>query len=242
MSDHRTDHRPQKSDASPVDVQDIGHLFDLYSGKVRELEAIHNSIQITESAKAMVSGTLEEIMRRAANDNLPSVRIEIYNLERKIVEQLVKRPDDLYKLASRQFEELVCALLSDMGYEVKLTPETRDGGRDILAVAKTSIGELLTIIECKRYRAENPVSVSEIRSFLFTVRESDRASCGMFATTSYFSRDAANLAADYFYQLKLKDVQDIRTWLQQYGTWTQADRGGFWLPAPSKTLHIPAQG
>lgn len=241
MSDHRTDHKNEKEDFSPGDVQDIGSLFDLYSAKVRELEAINNSLQITERAKTMVSSTLDDIMRRAANDNVSPVNIEIYNLERKIVEQLVKRPDDLYKLASRQFEELVCALLSDMGYEVKLTPETRDGGRDIIAVARTSIGELLTIVECKRYRAENPVSVSEIRSFLFTVRESDRASCGMFATTSYFSRDAANLAADYFYQLKLKDVQDIRTWLQQYGTWTQADKGGFWLPEPIKTLHAPGQ-
>jgi restriction endonuclease Mrr len=241
MSDHRTDHKHEKRDFSPVDVQDIGSLFDLYSAKVRELEAINNSLQITERAKAMVSSTLDDIMGRAANDNLSPVHIEIHNLERKIVEQLVNRPDDLYKLASRQFEELVCALLSDMGYEAKLTPETRDGGRDIIAVAKTSIGELLTIVECKRYRAENPVSVSEIRSFLFTVRESDRASCGMFATTSYFSRDAANLAADYFYQLKLKDVQDIRTWLQQYGTWTQAEKGGFWLPEPIKTLHMPGQ-
>ena len=38
--------------------------------------------------------------------------------------------------------------------------ETRDGGRDILAVNKTSLGEHLFLVECKRHAPERPIGVS----------------------------------------------------------------------------------
>ncbi|MFN0244735.1 MAG: restriction endonuclease [Planctomycetota bacterium] len=215
----------------PSEVEDIDTLFELYARKVRELEIISNSLALTERLRTNIGGMFGAMTAQAANDNVQAAVVEVRQLERKIVQQLVRRPSDLHRMEPRHFEELVCALLADMGLEVKLTPATRDGGRDILAAWKTPVGELLTIVECKRYRPDRPVAVREIRSFLYTIRDGDRASCGMLATTSYFSKDAANLAADYVYQLNLKDARDIKQWLERYGTWTQSKSSGFWLPA-----------
>jgi len=219
----------------PSDIDDIDKLFDLYTQKVRELEILNNSIASTGRLRSVMADIVKSVTGRAANDNVDVVRVEIKQLEKRIVHQLAQRPDDLYRLEPRQFEELVCALLADMGLDVRLTPQVKDGGRDVLAVLKTPLGELLTIVECKRYRPDRPVRINEIRSFLFTVREYDRASCGLLATTSYFSPASSNLAADYAYLLKLRDVKDIRQWLAQYGTWTQSKNTGFWLPGGSSS-------
>lgn len=221
-------------DIQPSELENIDSLFDLYSKKIRDLEILDRSLETTNRAKEIMASLLSTMQKEAANDNVPGLRVEVKNLERTIIQRLAERPEDLHRLRSRQFEELVCALLADMGYEVQLTQATKDGGRDILAVVKTSVGELLTIVECKKYRKDRPVSIHEIRSFLFTVREKDRASFGLLATTSYFSRDSINLAADYAYQLKLEDFEGVHTWLKKYGTWTQGKDSGFWLPDRAK--------
>lgn len=231
-------HTDETADSNPLGIDDLELLFELYTRKVAELEAIEISLAMTQQLKSSIGHVLSDaamakLEASAANDNhKQTIATQVRILEYKIVEQLARRPDDVHRLTPRQFEELVCALLADMGLDVQLTPQTRDGGRDILAVAHTPLGEFLTIVECKKYRAENPVSIKEIRSFLFTIREYDRASCGLLASTSYFSKDASNLAADYMYQLKLKDAEDITGWLRQYGNWTNAGNSGFWLPNP----------
>jgi restriction system protein len=50
-----------------------------------------------------------------------------------MIEGLKKQPKDIFNITPRQYEELVAELMHDMGYEVTLTPATRDGGKDILA-------------------------------------------------------------------------------------------------------------
>jgi hypothetical protein len=51
----------------------------------------------------------------------------------RILRNLKKRPEDLHKLEPRQFEGVLADLLQDMGYEVTLTQQTRDDGKDIIA-------------------------------------------------------------------------------------------------------------
>lgn len=63
------------------------------------------------------------------------------------------------------------------------------------------------------------------------MRRGDCASCGLLATTSYFSKDAANLAANYAYQMKLRHFEGVKEWIARYGTRSQVERGGFWFPS-----------
>jgi len=221
----------------PTDEYDLGsktldEIFQLYSQKLQEMQLLEQGLATTERAKASVSQLLEMLGKSVANDNNPPPRITLLAIERELVARLASEPSELYRIQPRYFEELVCALLVDMGLDVHLTPATRDGGRDILAVSKSPFGNLLTIVECKRYAPHNKISVNELRSFLFTVRDQDRASCGLFATTSFFTRDAGKLAADYAYQLKLRDFGGLKEWLLNYGKWSETKRSGIWLPDP----------
>ena len=115
----------------------------------------------------------------------------------------------------RRFEELVAELFRRMGYEVVLTPTARDGGRDVHAFQKGGVGTLLTLVECKRFRPDRKVGVGVVRA-LFGVVEAERASHGIIATTSSFTRDAKLFQQNLQYRLSLRDFTDLAKWCKQY--------------------------
>lgn len=152
-------------------------------------------------------------------------------IQKELLRRVSESPQKVFELQPREFEELVAEILDRMGFRVHLTPQTRDGGRDILATVQSPIGELLTVVECKRYSAENPVGIAIVERMLYTIREKDRATLGMIVTTSRFTEDAAVTAARYQYQLFLRDYGHLRGWLRQYGTYVEDQTSGLWLPS-----------
>lgn len=170
----------------------------------------------------------EPVVPAAANRDALNVQIEAISSE--FIKYLSRHPDLLYKLEPRRFEVLVAELLSDMGYEVELTPETRDGGRDILAAFDLPHGKILTLVECKRFRPERKVGIDILERFLWVMDRKDKASCGLIATTSYFSPEAIATERDYQWRLRLRDFEGLKEWLSKYGSWTRSSRMGLWLP------------
>ena len=130
-----------------------------------------------------------------------------------LIADLATSPDLLYSLNPRRFEELVAELLSRRGMKTTLTPATRDGGRDILAVSETDMGRHLYLVECKRYAKHRPVDVSIVRE-LYGVLTAERATAGLIVTTSYFTRDALTFRAGVQHQLGFKEYQDLVSWLK----------------------------
>lgn len=63
-----------------------------------------------------------------------------------VIHELRRRPEDLYAFSSRKFEELIAHLIERWGYSVVLTPQTRDGGKDILVTTKHEFGEFLFLL------------------------------------------------------------------------------------------------
>jgi restriction system protein len=132
-----------------------------------------------------------------------------------LIEQLKQKPEDLYKITSRQFEEVIADLLTGMGFDVELTPETRDGGKDILAYMETPIGKVLTLVEAKQYNKNRPVGVSLVRS-LFGTLVDHQATSGLLVTTSRFAKPAKQFQERHKYQLELKEYGDVVSWLMKH--------------------------
>jgi hypothetical protein len=126
--------------------------------------------------------------------------------------RLARHPHEIYSLPPRKFEELIAELLSRDGFDVQLTPPTRDGGRDILAAQRTAVGDHLTLVECKRYAQHRAVDVALVRALLGTV-EHERATAGLLVTTSSFTGPARAFAEPVRYRLTLKDYADLTNWL-----------------------------
>lgn len=132
-----------------------------------------------------------------------------------LVERLRNHPQAIYQLPPRKFEELIAELLSDLGYEVELTPATRDGGKDILAYMSTPHGRVLCLVEAKRYRRDRPVGVELVRQLYGTLTDAE-ASSAMLVTTSSFSPDARTFQKRHEYRLALRDYGNIVDWMDGY--------------------------
>jgi len=132
-----------------------------------------------------------------------------------LIEKLKREPAGLFKISPRQFEEVIAELLTGMGMEVELTPETRDGGKDILAYMKTELGRILCLVEAKQYDEKRPVGVSLIRTLYGTVID-HQATTGMLVTTSRFAKPAKQFQERHKYQLTLKEYEDVVGWLLKH--------------------------
>jgi len=135
------------------------------------------------------------------------------SVEREILAYFGRHPELMYSLPPRKFEELVAAVFKQSGFDVELTPETRDGGIDIIAVRNDRlIGRALHFIECKRYLPHNTVGIGVVQRLLGVV-EQHRATKGVVVTTSSFSRDAKEVAASTCHRLELNEYQRVSAWL-----------------------------
>jgi hypothetical protein len=151
---------------------------------------------------------LEELART-------QVRIDVTSINEELVRYLAKHPEQMRELHPRKFEELVAELFHDMGYEVALTPQTRDGGIDFKAFRKEPFGTLLTLVECKRYRPDRRIGVGVVRA-LHGVLGVQHASHGVIVTTSFFTRDAKAEQQLIRGRMSLSDFNALTDWLAKY--------------------------
>ena len=133
----------------------------------------------------------------------------------RLLKALKKQPKDVFRLTPRQFEEVVADLLQDMDYDVTLTKQTNDGGADILAVKKTEVGDVLCLVDAKKYKESHKIGVGMVRTLLGTL-EDYRATSAMLATTSTYSPKAKAMQEKHQFRLSLKVYTDVVGWIQKF--------------------------
>jgi HJR/Mrr/RecB family endonuclease len=141
-----------------------------------------------------------------------SVPEVIRNLSDEFLLLLARRPELLYKVDPRLFEELIAEVFRKFNFEVSLTKQTRDGGIDIVAFDDLKYTKNQYIIECKRYEPEKKVGLGIVQR-LYGTKVSVRATKAFLVTSSYFSKDALEFAKQHFWELDLKDFNDVADWL-----------------------------
>lgn len=157
----------------------------------------------------------------SVTDNIPKGKIAalakpaLIYVKDRLVEELRRRPDSIYDLSPRKFEELLADLLADQGMAVQLTQETRDGGRDIIAEYDTPAGRILCLIDAKKYRKDRTVGVGLVRQLHGTLCD-HRATTAMMVTTSTYSSDARAYQQRHKWQLNLRDYTHVIEWLGKY--------------------------
>ncbi len=135
--------------------------------------------------------------------------------DKNIIRDIKRNPDIIYQIDSFKFEEIVAELLKAQGYEVQVTQQTRDGGKDIRAIHKTLLGEFLYYVECKKNRKDKNVGVGFVRE-LYGVVLSDKATAGILVTTSFFTEPAQKFQKQNCYQIQLKDYYVLKDWIDKY--------------------------
>lgn len=147
-----------------------------------------------------------------ATGDLRRVEISVREVNDALMAAIKARPELMHELSPRKFEEFVAELYSRSGFEVKLTPASKDGGVDVYAVQRAPFGSFLTVIDCKRYRADRPVEVGLVRKLYGAVMDTD-ASTGVIATTSYFTKGARTFQEQRQHRIGLQDFASLKRML-----------------------------
>lgn len=196
---------------------DEGPVFEsTVGGMVERLADEYGVIEFFEQLKRPDEG---EEMGTAHDLILPRggliLRADLSDINDELIGYLSRHPEKVQDLTPRKFEELVAALFRAKGYDVELTPATRDGGFDMRAFQRSAVGTFLTLIECKRYGPKRPVSVDVVRG-LYGVTEAEGATTGLLVTTSSFTRDARSFQDKNKYRIHLADHEALQAWLRDH--------------------------
>jgi hypothetical protein len=156
---------------------------------------------------------------------IPNQRIiaelsEINNTTPKLISLIQQDSSYIYRISPREFEEIIAEIFRQQGFEVELTKRTRDGGKDVIAVHRNSMGiDTRYFIECKRYAPDNKVDVGIVRALYGVHSGLSGANKSIIATTSSFTSEAVRFANEGLkskWEMDLKDINDVLGWISNY--------------------------
>lgn len=143
-----------------------------------------------------------------------SVIENIKGVGARIYEHCRLHPDALMRLDPREFEEFTSEAWARGGWEVQLTPISKDGGIDIYAARKDGFASVLYLVQCKRYSPTDPVGVEVVRE-LRGVVDLNRATGGSIVTTSRFTSGALEIQQTIPWTMTLHDLNAVEAWLDE---------------------------
>jgi Holliday junction resolvase len=129
-----------------------------------------------KNRKKIIQGQARNLLRTEID------KFESFNL---------KKQDYLLSLSPREFEDVIAKLFRNLGYKVKQTPYSNDGGRDAVATKD----DIIYSIECKRYGVDKSIGREPLQKF-FAAMHTDKAAKGFFISTCRFTKTAINYAKD----------------------------------------------
>lgn len=139
------------------------------------------------------------------------VQPDFSDLYEEIYERFHNYPDDSYHLDPRKFEILLDGIFRNNGYQTQLCSGKSDGGVDLRLYSNDVIGEVVTLVQAKRYATSNPIDLQAVQA-LSGVVEDERANRGLFVTTSRYLPCAQRFAARQNKRIKLATSNDVSRW------------------------------
>lgn len=139
-------------------------------------------------------------------------------IDQRFVDYLHSQPEDLSQIHWRQFEFLCGEFFRRNGYNVIITPPSRDGGIDVRAVRETAVlGPELVLIQAKRFADGRPVGIESVKALWSDVDDAN-ATRGVIATTSTLASGAQTFCQARHYRLTAAERPTVENWLKSMAT------------------------
>jgi len=203
------------SNLKPGDLAEIASRSEGHPLSLRLMLALIGQAGNPRAVLHAWDSTIRDELLPPQTRQSPKLYLEVADFNAEIFARLSREPALIRTLSPRRFEEFVAELLTQQGYEVSMTPPTKDGGFDLYAARKEGLGSFLYLVECKKYTPPNRVGVEIVRS-LHGVVQAKRATAGALVTTSFFTKGAAEFQRELGYQLHLHDFNAIKGWLHSW--------------------------
>lgn len=142
------------------------------------------------------------------------VKPDIAEVYEELFAHFANRPEDLQRLPAREFEILLSRIFQGQGFRTEIGPGSGDGGVDVRVWQRDPIGDVLTLVQAKRYASKRSIELEAV-SALSGVVEDERAHRGLFVTTSRFLPSSVSFAARQKGRIVLADSRDVASWCRQ---------------------------
>jgi len=154
--------------------------------------------------------------------------IEVVNdMIHKLCKLIAEDKASLEDLEWRDLERIIAESLSTIGFDIILTPSSKDGGKDIIAEWKMNGSKKQFYIEIKHWNKKSKVGMKYISSFL-KVNIKDKTNGGLFISSSGYTNDVLNYVNELSKQkIKLANETKVITLCKKM----EQVKSGLWLPS-----------
>ena len=116
------------------------------------------------------------------------VQVLIKSISHEFAKLVSETPDALDYLEWRDLERMMARVMEGLGFECKLTPPSKDGGKDLILVWRANSGDQSFIIELKHWRSGKRVGRKSVSDFMSVIVSENRTG-GLFLSTSGYAAD-----------------------------------------------------
>lgn len=160
------------------------------------------------------------------NIDLKEINIILKTMSYEFAKLISDNPENLRMLEWRQIEQMLAEVFEGIGFWVKLTPPSKDGGKDIILECHLNNKKQYYIIEVKHWRSGTKVGKQQIGEFLEIILKEERKG-GLFISTYGFCNNAFECLTEIGRQkLKFGSQEKIITLCRRY---IKAENG-LWSP------------
>ena len=142
------------------------------------------------------------------------IKPDFENINLELIEYFSKNPDALQNLGDRKFEKLLDVIFRNHGYITELGPGWADGGIDLRLIQKDTVGQILTLVQAKRYKKENAIRLDAVKALTATV-DRENANRGLFVTTSRYLPGVEKWASEQPTKIILAKSEDVAEWCRK---------------------------
>ncbi|SEN21686.1 restriction endonuclease [Nonomuraea pusilla] len=138
----------------------------------------------------------------------------------QLISILAADPAQIFEVEHRDFERIAAIVAEDLGFDVRLTRGSKDGGKDLILKCRDELGQIRSIyVEIKHWSSGKKVGPQELRKLL-TVIARDQVDGGLLISTSGFTNPAQKLLADLDKSdtVRLVELGEISTYMREYAS------------------------
>ena len=169
-------------DGSPVAAY-VEARWELVAGDLRASFGVAaEARQIIESATAFLQ---ERFGVQPAPLNAAEIQTLFAELSRRLAEAVAADPRALDHIEWRDVERMLAEVFTGLGFEVELTPSSKDGGKDLVLTITSEVGQRRYFVEVKHWRSGKKVGPGVVTDFIRVVVREARNAGLLLATYGY---------------------------------------------------------
>ncbi|WP_299867641.1 restriction endonuclease [uncultured Roseobacter sp.] len=214
-----------------LDQNEIDQFVECYDALIQYVGAFSWSLEgdpLVDTWAMLATRAPKKDLTESNTDKIHSAVIKaVGELSKKLAELIAEDRKALMHIEWRQLEIVIATCLEGLGYQVELTPSSKDGGKDIVASCHLRGRKRTYYIEVKHWRSGKKVGDQVVFDFI-QVNLSANTSGGVILSSSGFNGAAYSILLELEpVRIQIKGTETISYLCKQFAQM----KSGLWQPA-----------